>query len=320
MDDHWLPARPVLRPGLRVVRRDDDHLQVGLSPAHRVVLPDVAAVRGLLEDLRLGQRPPAELPEVRRWCHALAARGLLVDAADVDRSLADASARDAALAVFAQAGPEAPGRLEARRHARVAIEGDEPWRAVALRLAASAGLSAAGPRDTPVARLLVSARGEPVRADLDPLMRAGAAHVLVTNVGARVTIGPFVAPGLTACLRCVDAHHCDTDPRHAMIVEQHRPASRVSPATRSLMHLAAGLGGTRPGDLCRGRAARDLVGDGHRRRGPGRRAARLDAAPAVRVQLGRRAGGRLRLTTGHQNSLSSLPSIARRFFREHSSQ
>ena len=71
-----------------------------------------------------------------------------MDAADVDRGLAGATARDAVLASFAQAGPEAPARLEARRHARVAIAGDEPWRAVALRLVAAAGLTVAGDRET----------------------------------------------------------------------------------------------------------------------------------------------------------------------------
>jgi hypothetical protein len=46
-----------------------------------------------------------------------------------------------------------------------------------------------------------------------------------------------VAPGLTACLRCVDAHHCDADPRHAMIVEQH-PPEPGEPCDPVLMHLA----------------------------------------------------------------------------------
>jgi hypothetical protein len=237
MDDHWLPARPTLRPGLRVVRRDDDHLQVGLSPAQRVVLPDVPEVRGLLDDLRVGRRPAIDGPETRRWCQALATRGLLVDAQDVARSLAGATDRQAVLASFAQAGPEAPTRLASRRQAPIAIAADEPWRAAVLRLAATAGLTLAGSRESPVARLVVNAGGEPVRADLDPLMRAGAPHLVVTNVAARVTVGPFVAPGLTACLRCVDAHHSDADPGHAMIVDQHRPRPG-EPCDPVLMHLA----------------------------------------------------------------------------------
>ena len=42
---------PRLRPGLVVVRRDDRHLQVGLEPPRRVVLPDLPDVRRLLDDL-----------------------------------------------------------------------------------------------------------------------------------------------------------------------------------------------------------------------------------------------------------------------------
>jgi hypothetical protein len=33
-------TRPVLRPGLHVVRRDDAHLQLGLDDPDRFVLPD----------------------------------------------------------------------------------------------------------------------------------------------------------------------------------------------------------------------------------------------------------------------------------------
>ncbi len=235
MDDHWLPARPVLRPGLRVARRDDHHLQVGLGPEQRVLLPDEPAVHDLLSDLRVGRRPAVDAPDVRRWCHALVARGLLVDAEEIARSLSGPVPRPAVLASFAQAGPDATVRLEARRHARVAIVGDEPWRAMARRMLASVGVTGAG--DPPTATLVVNAGGEPQRADVDPFMRAGSGHLLVTNVGARVTVGPFVTPGLTACLRCVDAHRSDADPRHAMIVEQH-PPEPDEPCDPLLMQLA----------------------------------------------------------------------------------
>ena len=33
-------------------------------------------------------------------------------------------------------------------------------------------------------------------------------------------MGPFVVPGATACLRCVDCHHGDTDPRRGLVVDQ----------------------------------------------------------------------------------------------------
>ena len=52
------PGSPMLRPGLRVVRRDDAHLQVGLGP-DRVVLPDHPGVRGIAAGARRGSRRPA---------------------------------------------------------------------------------------------------------------------------------------------------------------------------------------------------------------------------------------------------------------------
>jgi bacteriocin biosynthesis cyclodehydratase domain-containing protein len=39
------------------------------------------------------------------------------------------------------------------------------------------------------------------------------------------TIGPFVVPGRTACLRCVDAHATDADPSWPLLVTQY--ASRA---------------------------------------------------------------------------------------------
>ena len=38
-------------------------------------------------------------------------------------------------------------------------------------------------------------------------------------------VGPFVAPGTTACLRCVDAHCTDADPAWPLLVRQYAAAS-----------------------------------------------------------------------------------------------
>ena len=52
-------ARPVLRSGLHVVRRDDAHLQIGLDEPDRLVLRDRP---GLLAALTaLDHRPPEEV-------------------------------------------------------------------------------------------------------------------------------------------------------------------------------------------------------------------------------------------------------------------
>jgi bacteriocin biosynthesis cyclodehydratase domain-containing protein len=76
----------------------------------------------------------------------------------------------------------------------------------------------AGPGDVPSVWLVVTA-DEPARGDIDPLVREGAPHLLVA-CGSTARVGPFVVPGRTACLRCVDAHLAELDPRRPLVVEQ----------------------------------------------------------------------------------------------------
>jgi hypothetical protein len=236
MDDpDWLPRRPTLRPGIRVVRRDDEHLQVGIDPGHRLVLPDDLAAHDLLADLRVGRRPALDVPDVRRWCRALVDRRLIVDADDLARALTGPIPRAAVLACFARHGPGAADRLLGRARATVHVIADETWRPAGLRLLSAAGVAVSS--DEPVATLLVHAGGEPPREALDPWLRSGAPHLVLRNRGGRVILGPFVAPGLTACLRCVDAHASDDEPGHAVVVEQHA-AEADEPCDPLLMQLA----------------------------------------------------------------------------------
>ena len=67
---------------------------------------------------------------------------------------------------------------------------------------------------------IVVAAGEPSRTLVDDHLRAGRPH-LVVGAGPRgYRVGPFVVPGSTACLRCVDAHLAVRDPRRGVVVEQ----------------------------------------------------------------------------------------------------
>jgi hypothetical protein len=52
------------------------------------------------------------------------------------------------------------------------------------------------------------------------LMADDIAHIPVILTGSGATIGPFVAPGATACLWCVSAHHCDADPTWPVVAAQ----------------------------------------------------------------------------------------------------
>lgn len=236
-NDDWFPRLPRLRPGLRVVRRDDDRRQVGLLPAERVILPahpDAAAFAAALAE---GRRPDLASPGPRRWARLLVERGLVVEADEVAVAMSGDVPRAAVAAAYAVHGPQARPRVEARRQARIGLLADEPWADECRRLLAATGLTEARGREPVTALLAVAASGELPRDRPDPWLRAGLPHLLVTNVAARVTVGPFVAPGLTACLRCVDAHGSDRDPGHGVVLEQHGPAAG-EPADPVLLRLA----------------------------------------------------------------------------------
>ena len=180
-------TRPVLRPGLHVVRRDDRHLQVGLDPPDRLVLADRPGLHDALT--HLDRRPPAEL---RALIDDLVGRGWVVDA--------NAPTRGERASARAPLGWTVDALLE--RHVARACS------AAGLRRGASATVR------------LVATVGEPRRSVSDALVRDDAVHVWLAVLPGLVRIGPFVEPGRTACLRCLDAHLGDRDPRRATVLHQ----------------------------------------------------------------------------------------------------
>lgn len=62
---------------------------------------------------------------------------------------------------------------------------------------------------------------------LEPWLRHGIPHLAVRCEGAGASIGPLVTRHLIdqPCLRCLELHHCDLDPAHALVLHQTR--SRV---------------------------------------------------------------------------------------------
>jgi hypothetical protein len=178
-------SRPVLRDGLHVVRRDDRHLQVGLDPPHRLVLPDRPGLYDALT--HLDHRPPEAL---RGLVDELVSGGWVVDAA--------------------------ASRRVASPHAPVAFTVDATLEDRVVRTCAAAGLV---PSPHARTRLLVTV-GEPRRRVSDALVRDDVCHLWLTVLARSVRIGPFVEPGRTACLRCIDAHLSDLDPRRATVLHQ----------------------------------------------------------------------------------------------------
>ena len=140
------------------------------------------------------------------------------------------------------------------------------------------------------------------------------------DAGSR-RIGPFVEPGRTACLRCVDAHEAEVDPRLPFLVEQAAMATDGGEPVDPVLDRLALAWAVR--DLCR-----YLEGDE-----PSTWSATVDlgptdatapgalaAAPALRLCLGPAVRPALTSTSGHHQSLSSLLSMARRCSREQVSQ
>ncbi|RLV50898.1 hypothetical protein D9V37_02845 [Nocardioides mangrovicus] len=213
-----------MRAGLRVLRRAPDQVQIGLDPHHAMVLPLTEPVRRTLDVLSSPGAPSRA--------------GVRADV----RADADVLARLAehdALAPAVDTGAETdPPSVHVRRF------GTTPWPGLD-RLLRQAGLRAVDPAQSPVAAGLLIGVGEPERSLLDPWIRAGLPHLVVRVSEGVAVVGPFSAPGDGACLRCVDAHHADTDPRWPLLVEQqigsaHRDDGVPDPAPPALLALAAG--------------------------------------------------------------------------------
>ena len=213
-----------LGPGVHVVARDGDHVQVGLDPPARVIVRRDPDLLDLLDQLARGASP-----------HRVTARE-----ADLVRALDDAGLLE---------------RPEAARSGTVAVAdhglGVEPLVALLRR----AGVGAPRP-GTAVDLHVVAAPGPLPRDLLDGWVLDGTPHLVLAGTGrpGGLRLGPLVEPGTTACLRCVDAAESVHDPRRSLVLEQLavRPAAPFDPALVTLAlawaarEVAAYVGGRRP--------------------------------------------------------------------------
>ncbi|MDO7867426.1 hypothetical protein [Nocardioides jiangxiensis] len=208
------------------MRRSASQLQVGLSTARAVVLPDHPAVHLLLAGLDDGRPPahPAFLePAAVQACRALLDHDMVVDADLWCRALdgTDGAAAGARSALVSEAGDAGASRLAARRQVQVGLISRGLHAAVdQLRELLCLGgmtVGAHGRLDV----VAVVSEGEPDRSVLDGLVRDDVPHLSLVLSEGHVRVGPFVHPGLTACQRCIDAHASERDPRHALVLEQH---------------------------------------------------------------------------------------------------
>ncbi|MGV3563577.1 MAG: TOMM precursor leader peptide-binding protein [Nocardioides sp.] len=310
-----LPEQPRLLPGTAVARRDAQHVQVGLD-ARAAVLPDTPEVRRVLGALQEGSPLAADVrdaPGAALALDRLHTAGLLVDGPTLRTSLASYAAgpveRPALAATWCADPAGAAARWAVRRQAVVAVDGPSPDRVTVERLLATAGVpTCTGPPDV----VLVLREGQPARCELDALTQQDRPHLLVHGELDHVVLGPFVAPGRTACLRCLDAHLADVDPRRPLVLEQQADVTAPAPLDPVLWQLALAW------------AVRDVLRwvDGERpstwsatvRLGP-------DPSPQRREWLRHpRCGCGWAELAAHQCSGASLPSIERRCSREQVSQ
>lgn len=212
--------RPMMRPGLRLLRRDTRTYQLGLEWPGSALVADTPAVRAVLSacdgfrdtDAVLARAvcPDADAAACGAALTTLITAGALVDADEP----ADPPAPSAgALAAWwLRAGPSATARdlLRARQRLHVEVRGDGVL-ASAVRACldeAQVGLADEGDSGDLV---VLAFDHEPPRDDGDGLMRTGRPHLWVHLRDLVGVVGPLVRPATTACLRCVDAARANLD-------------------------------------------------------------------------------------------------------------
>jgi bacteriocin biosynthesis cyclodehydratase domain-containing protein len=239
--------RPLLRPGTHVLRRADGSFQLGLDPARAVVVEDSPALRGLMPAAPATTDPTTDLPAEahgRGLLDLIEAESMLVDERVLMPLVAGNGGprrripRAAGAALARDAGHEAGVRAVERSRCRVETVAFGPPDTSALtgeleELLSRSGLSTPG-RPVPAAdgtrqrRRVLGALvgvGEPERELTDAWLRDQIPHIVVRMTEGRAVVGPFVVPGRTSCLRCLDAHHTDADPEWPLLVRQYAAAA-----------------------------------------------------------------------------------------------
>lgn len=266
--------RPVLRPGLRVLRRDATTLQLGLEPCRAVLIDDCPEIHAVLAAMD-GVRLEHEVVGAATAAHGISARaaeemltalracGAVEDADDLIRAVSalppparqrlapDVGALSllAPQTVAGRGGIPAGVResLRRRRGASVGVRGRTGPGRVAAQQLASAGIGSLVVQDATFGAELAEAAPwtsvhlwpstvrvdavlllpgtnhgatEPQRQEADALLREGVPHLVATVQESTGRIGPFVLPGTTACLRCLDLTRADTDPTWPAVLEQ----------------------------------------------------------------------------------------------------
>jgi hypothetical protein len=243
-----------IKPGLRVVWRGPDAVQIGLEPGRGVVLEGLTTPdRDLLERLAEGVDEaalPADGPAGERARHLItllragdvlqtrrAGRGLLLrigagaevlapDAAvwgvvrdgDGLELIAERARREVHVLGGGRLAAELTGALTAAGVGKVhqSTAPSLSWRP--SKPAAGGAPRRPAQRAPDLFVLVRAAAADPLVAG--HLLAADVTHLSVVVREAGLTVGPLVLPGRSPCLRCLDLHRADRDPAWPRLLAQ----------------------------------------------------------------------------------------------------
>ncbi len=231
-----------LDPAIPLVWRDPSTLQFGVDPVVTVLEGVTHGIERLVAILTAG---------VSESGLRMLAGTLRVSRPRLDRLL-----RELAPCLLTAAPPTPPRRT-------VLVLGGTPLAAALARL-----LDELGARTTDAAHpdlaVLVADRVVPP-ADHRVWLRRDVPHLPVVTGDASVTIGPLVAPGVSACLHCVALHRRDADPAWPAVAAQllalRAPAPHPLRAASAVALAARLVSETMRGEATPGRELR-VEGDG----------------------------------------------------------
>lgn len=219
--------RPTLRPGLHVLRRDLRTMQIGLewsgvaaladSPALQIVLDVVDGFRDVEGVVLAARSRGIGRADAEDVIEALLDSGALVDQSVLKPpELAHASWS----AMWLLAGPRrnAAAVLSARSRNRVLVSGSGRVASLVRGLVEAEQVPVTSSAEDATVVVLAGDR-EPSRDAADEAMRRGLPFLCVGVRELVGLVGPFVVPGSTACLRCVDLARTQLDPCWPTLVD-----------------------------------------------------------------------------------------------------
>jgi bacteriocin biosynthesis cyclodehydratase domain-containing protein len=230
--------RPVLRPGVRLLRRDRHAWQFGLDwPGAAVVAdsPVLAAVLDSLDGVRdfdavvvAATARGVTAHDCSQTLQALIDRGLVADGDQIR----PAGVSESAWAAWSLLSARSRGPADVaakRRTATVAVVGSGLVADEIRRLLPRARVSVAE-TGAHAGLLVIAGDTEPDRSRADDALHTGLPHLWASIRDCIGLVGPFVIPGDTACLRCADAARTDLDPAWPTLVDQAAHRAPVVPA------------------------------------------------------------------------------------------